>query len=178
MNPRGQVAPQVHVSTATPPIWAEGGRWRRSRHLRRVQRPRQGGTENGPSRRRMPGGTPFFERWFHEITNEFYSESVQKLAGKKWHRQTRRHADRSGRSGAALGPCSGQPKRRYQSQNLKKLSPKPSLNPAKIPVKEHLRLASVVALSSSGACGAINNPAEFFELYSSKLADKPQSLYW
>ena len=38
---------------------------------------------------------------------------------------------------------------------LKKLSPKPSLNPAKIPVKEHLRLASVVALSSNGACGAI-----------------------
>ena len=32
---------------------------------------------------------------------------------------------------------------------------KPSLNPAKIPVKEHLRLASVVELSSSGACGAI-----------------------
>ena len=27
--------------------------------------------------------------------------------------------------------------------------------PANIPVKEHLRLASVVALSSSGACGAI-----------------------
>ena len=38
---------------------------------------------------------------------------------------------------------------------LKKLFPNPSLNPAKIPVKEHLRLASVVALSSSGACGAI-----------------------
>ena len=38
---------------------------------------------------------------------------------------------------------------------LKKLSPKQSLNPAKIPVKEHLRLASVVALSSNGACGAI-----------------------
>ena len=65
--------------------------------------------------------------------------------------QTRTHADRSGRSGAALGPCSGQPKRRYQSQ----IPPKPSLKPAKIPVKEHLRLASVVALSSSGACGAI-----------------------
>ena len=31
------------------------------------------------------------------------------------------------------------------------------LNPASIPVKEHLRLASVVALSSSGACGAIKS---------------------
>ena len=122
-----------------------------------MQRPRQGGTENGSSRRLMPGGTPFFERSFHEITNEFCSESVQKLAQKKLntYQHTDRQTDRSGRSGAALGPCSGQPKRRYQSQNLKKLSPKPSLNPAKIPVKEHLRLASVVALSSSGACGAI-----------------------
>ena len=38
---------------------------------------------------------------------------------------------------------------------LKNLSPKRPLNPANIPVKEHLRLASVVALSSNGACGAI-----------------------
>ena len=36
-----------------------GGRWRRSRRLRRVQRPRQCGIENGPSRRRVPGGTRF-----------------------------------------------------------------------------------------------------------------------
>ena len=35
------------MTTATPPIRprGEGGRWRRSRHLRRVQRPRQGGME-------------------------------------------------------------------------------------------------------------------------------------
>ena len=51
----------------------------------------------------------------------------------------------------------------FDSQNaytsrrcLKNLSSKRPLNPANIPVKEHLRLASVVALSSNGACGAIN----------------------
>ena len=75
-----------------------GGRWRRSRHLRRVQRPRQGGIENGPSRRRVPGGTPFFECTFHEIAIEFCSEPVQKAAEKKWHRQTDKQTDRSGRS--------------------------------------------------------------------------------
>ena len=40
---------------------------------------------------------------------------------------------------------------------LKKMSPTRSQNPANIPVKEHLRLASVVALSSSGACGAMKS---------------------
>ena len=104
-----------------------GGRWRRSRHLRRVQRPRQGGIENGPSRRRVPGGTPFFECSFHEITNEFCSESVQKPAAKKWHKHARTHTDgqtESGRSGASPRTGSGQPKRRYQSQMPPKPSPK------------------------------------------------------
>ena len=64
-----------------------GGRWRRSRHLRRVQRPRQGGMEiiSFPYRYRFK--FPFFERSFHEITNEFCSESVQKPACKKLNKQ-------------------------------------------------------------------------------------------
>ena len=61
---------------------------------------------------------------------------------------------------------------------LKNLSPKRPRNPANIPVKGHLRLASVVALSSSGACGAIIATAEtlIFEIWpkhhpkSSKIA--------
>ena len=50
------------------------GRWRRSRHLKRVQRPRQDGTENDRVGLSIPGKSPLFERSFHEI--EFYSESV------------------------------------------------------------------------------------------------------
>ena len=111
---------------------------------------------NGPSRRRMPGGTPFSSALFMKLgMNSAQNRSKSGPAKSGASRHTDTQTDRSGRSGAALGPCSGQPKHRYQSQNLKKLSPKPSLNPAMIPVKEHLRLASVVALSSSGACGAI-----------------------
>ena len=39
-------------------------------------------------------------------------------------------------------------------RSLQNLSPKRPRIPVNIPVKEHLRLASVVALSSNGACGA------------------------
>ena len=94
LNPRGQVAPQVYVDNCDATNETDGGRWRRSRHLRRVQRPRQCGTENGSSRRLMPGGTPFFERSFHEITNEFCSESVQKLVQKKLNTQQHQQTDR------------------------------------------------------------------------------------
>ena len=80
-----------------------GGRWRRSRHLRRVQRPRQGGIENGPSRRRVPGGTPFFECSFHEITIEFLLELVQKAACKKLNRITDKQTDRQNPADIELG---------------------------------------------------------------------------
>ena len=101
----------------------------------------------------MPGGTPFFERSFHEITNEFCSESVQKLVQKKLNEHADRQtdlADLEQLRDHVLNIQNADTSRK----DLKKLSPKPSLNPAKIPVKEHLRLASVVALSSSGACDA------------------------
>ena len=120
--------------------------------MRRVQRPRQGGIENGPSRRRVPGGTPFFECTFHEIANEFCSESARKPACKKWHKQTDRQnpADPEQLRGRVLDSKNADTSRKC----LKNLSPKRPLNPANIPVKEHLRLASVVALSSNGDCGA------------------------
>ena len=107
-----------------------GGRWRRSRHLRRVQRPRQGGIENGPSRRRVPGGTPFFECTFHEIAIEFCSEPVQKAAEKKLNRQTRRQTHtqtESSRYRARPWPCFGQFTRRYHSQMPPKPVPKTTL---------------------------------------------------
>ena len=75
---------------------AEGGRWRRSRHLRRVQRPRQGGTGNDRVGFSIPCKSLFFERSFHEITNEFCSESVQKRACKKGHTHADRQTDRIG----------------------------------------------------------------------------------
>ena len=134
-----------------------GGRWLRSRHLRRVQRPRQGGIENGTSRRRVPGGTPFFECSVHEIANEFCSKSAQKPACKKWHVQTNKHTNRQNPAdpeqlrGRVLDSQNADTARRW----LRNLSPKRPQNSANIPVKEHLRLASVVALSSNGACGAI-----------------------
>ena len=107
--------------------WAEGGRWRRSRHLRRVQRPRQGGMEmfSFPYRNRFK--FPFLKRSFHEITNEFCSKSVQKRTCKKWHTQTHTHTNKqteSSRSEQLQGPCFGQPKPRYRSQMPQKLAPK------------------------------------------------------
>ena len=101
--------------------------------------------------------SPFFECSFHEITIEFLLELVQKAACKKLNKHADRHADRQDRADIELGRDHV-----LDSQNadtsrkcLKNLSPKRPLNPANIPVKEHLRLASVVALSSNGACGAI-----------------------
>ena len=103
--------------------WAEGGRWRRSRHLRRVQRPRQGGMEMVSFPYRYRFKFPFLKRSFHEITNEFCSKSVQNGPAKIRPRQTYTQTE-SSRSGAAPGPCFGQPKRRYRSQMAKKAVPK------------------------------------------------------
>ena len=107
--------------------------------------------------------SPFFECSFHEITIEFLLELVQKAACKKL--KTDRHTHRQDRADIELGRDHV-----LDSQNadtsrkcLKNLSPKRPLNPANIPVKEHLRLASVVALSSNGACGAITLPIKFAE---------------
>ena len=74
-----------------------GGRWRRSRHLRRVQRPRQGGMEMicFPYRNRFK--FPFLGDLFSEITNEFCPESLQKVTCKKCE-QNDRHARRQNRA--------------------------------------------------------------------------------
>ena len=98
---------------------------------------------------------PFFECSFHEIAIEFLLEVVQKAAEKKLNKQqhTNRQnpADPEQLRGRVLDSQNADTSRKC----LKNLSPKRPLNPANIPVKEHLRLASVVALSSNGACGAI-----------------------
>ena len=154
LNPRGQVAPQVYVDNCDGTNEAEGGRWRRSRHLRRVQRPRQGGTGNDRVGFSIPCKSLFFERSFHEITSEFCSESVQKWACKKLnivHTNRQNRADPEQLRDHVLDIQNADTVRRW----LKIMSPKRPQNSANIPVKEHLRLASVVALSSSGACGAI-----------------------
>ena len=103
--------------------WAEGGRWRRSRHLRRVQRPRQGGMEmiSFPYRNRFK--FPFLSDLFSENRNGFCPKSVQKVRCKKWHKQTHTQTE-SSRSGAAPGSCFGQPERRYRSQMAQNPVPK------------------------------------------------------
>ena len=122
-----------------------------------MQRPRQGGTGNDRVGFSIPCKSLFFERSFHEIANEFCSESVQKVNRKKLNRQTDTQTRRQNRADLeqlrdhVLDNQNADTARRW----LKNLSPKRSQNSANIPVKEHLRLASVVALSSSGACGAI-----------------------
>ena len=121
-----------------------------------MQRPQQGGIENGPSRRRVPGGTPFFECSFHEIAIEFLLELVQKAACKKLNKQTNIHTDRQNPADIELGrgnvlDSSHVDTSRKCLQNRPQNDPRIPVN---LPVKEHLRLASVVALSSSGDCGA------------------------
>ena len=115
--------------------------------------------ENGRVRCSYCSKNPFFECSFHEITIEFLLELVQKAAEKKLNRQTRRQTNRQNPAdpeqlrGRVLDSQNADTSRKC----LKNLSPKRPLNPANIPVKEHLRLASVVALSSNGACGAKTN---------------------
>ena len=101
---------------------------------------------------------PYFECSFHEITIEFLLELVQKAAGKKLNKHADTQTNRQDPADIELGRGHV-----LDSQNadtsrktLQNVSPKRPLNLANIPVKEHLRLASVVALSSNGACGAIN----------------------
>ena len=134
LNPRGQVAPQVQVTNCDATQLGRGGRWRRSRHLRRVTRPRQAGCGTDPEMLSFPYRnrckSPFFECSFHEITIEFLLELVQKAAEKKreqTNRQTNKQTDKqtgSGRYRARPWPCFGQSKRRYQSQMPQKLVPK------------------------------------------------------
>ena len=116
--------------------------------------------ENGRVRCSYCSKNPFFECSFHEITIEFLLELVQKAACKKLNRQANRHADRHT---DRIQPISSSAVAMFwtvQTQipvaNASKTCPQndPRI-PVNIPFKEHLRLASVVALSSSGACGAI-----------------------
>ena len=114
--------------TTSPPNKPTRG-WRRSRHLRRVKRPRQGGTTSDPETLRFPYRirckNPFFECSFHEILDEFFTKIVEKGAAKKVRRhQTSDRQTESGRSRAAPGSCFGQPKRRYHSQKPPKRVPK------------------------------------------------------
>ena len=76
--------------------WAEGGRWRRSRHLRRVQRPRQGGMEMISFPYRIRFKFPFLSDLFSENRNEFCPKLVQKVRRKKLNEHARRPTDRIG----------------------------------------------------------------------------------
>ena len=101
-----------------------GGRWRRSRHLRRVQRPRQGGMEMISFPYRIRFKFPFLSDLFSENRNEFCPKLVQKVRRKKLNEQHAHQQTESGRSRASPGPCSGQLKARYRSQMPQKAVPK------------------------------------------------------
>ena len=133
-----------------------GGRWRRSRHLRRVQRPRQGGMEmvSFPYRNRFK--FPFLSDLFSENRNGFCPKSVQKVRCKKWNKQTDTQTDRIGPILSSSGTVFGSAKSQIPLADASKRCPENNTpNSLRNPVNGHLRLASVVALSSSGACGAI-----------------------
>ena len=94
---------------------------------------------------------------FSEITNEFCPESVQKWACKKLNKQTNTQTDRIEPIRSSSGIMFWTAKTQIPLADGSKPRPQNDLRiPVKIPFKEHLRLASVVALSSSGACGAIS----------------------
>ena len=139
--------------------WAEGGRWRRSRHLRRVQRPRQGGMEMISFPYRIRFKFPFLSDLFSENRNEFCPKLVQKVRRKKLNKQQTTHSqtDRLWPIQSSSGAVFWTAKSQIPLADVSKTCSQNDLRiPVKIPFKEHLRLASVVALSSSGACGANN----------------------
>ena len=99
--------------TTSPPNKPTRG-WRRSCHLRRVQRPRQGGTENDPETLRFPYinrcKSPLSECSFCVWNpSRIHHKNHPKRAAKK------SVTNDLGRSWAAPGSCFGQPKRRYHS---------------------------------------------------------------
>ena len=116
--------------------------------------------ENGRVRWSYCSKNPFIECSFHEITIEFLLELVQKAACKKLNthtnRQTNRQTDRIQPISSSAVAMFWTVHTQIPFANASKTCPQ---NDPRIPVnisfKEHLRLASVVALSSSGACGAI-----------------------
>ena len=124
LNPRGQVAPQVHVSTATPPIGprGEGGAavatWGECNDLGKVAwKWSASPTEFGSSSR-------FWVIFFLKIGMNSVQNWSKKCAGKSWTNTHAHQQTESGRSRASPGPCSGQLKARYRSQMPQKAVPK------------------------------------------------------
>ena len=104
-----------------------GEGWRRSRHLRRVQRPRQGGQSEIESRSASYAALDplfwvcFFWNYKWILAQTGPKNGLQKPA--HTHKQTDRQTQ-SSRSWAAPGTCFGQLKRRYHSQKPPKRVPK------------------------------------------------------
>ena len=140
IRPRGKVAPQSPLeesaTTEASRMWHENGRVRCS----------------------YCSKNPFFECSFHEITVEFLLKLVQKTGCKKLNRITNRETDRIQPISSSAVTMFWTVQTQIPVANASKTCPQndPRI-PVNIPFKEHLRLASVVALSSNGACGAINS---------------------
>ena len=119
--------------------------------------------ENGRVRCSYCSKNPFFECSFHEITIEFLLELVQKAACKKLNKQTdNTQTDRIRPILSCSGDVFWTVKTQIPVAKRSKTCPQNNTRiPVNIPFKEHLRLASVVALSSNGACGAKIFPQYF-----------------
>ena len=116
--------------------------------------------ENGRVRCSYCSKNPFFECSFHEITIEFLLELIQKAVCKKLNNHTAKQTNTQTDRIRPILSCSGDVfwtvKTQIPVAKRSKTCPQNNTRiPVNIPFKEHLRLASVVALSSSGACGAI-----------------------
>ena len=98
---------------------------------------------------------------------------LQKRVPENAHRdskQTDRHTDRIGPILSSSGGVFGPAKSQIPLADASKRCPENNTpNSLRNPVNGHLRLASVVALSSSGACGAIRDTfrkiSEIFEIF-------------
>ena len=155
LNPRGQVAP-TGASHQLPPNKLRG----------RVapQSPLEESATTEASRMwhenervgfSIPCKSTLFECYFSEIVDEFLLKLVQKAACKKLDRHADTQTDRIEPILSSSEDMFWTVKTQIPVAKASKSCPQNDLLiPANIPVKEHLRLASVVALSSSGACGA------------------------
>ena len=100
---------------------------------------------------------PVFERLFFSKQEVYVHRHAPKKAPKKRpRRQTHRQTDKIGPIWSSSGVVFWAVKSQIPFADAPKRGPENNTpNSLKNPVKGHLRLASVVALSSSGACGAI-----------------------
>ena len=124
------------------------------------------GPENGSSRRRMPGGTPFSSVFF--LKSEPYVHRPARKVVRQKKRTSSKQEDKSGLISSSAGTRFWSAKCQIPVAKPLKSSPQ---NEQPISLKKstngHLRLVRSLALSSSCACGAIKIVPSIADLFSS-----------